>query len=369
MKRPIFTILASIVLVSSASAREIVVTRTSDCRSINTAIQALPSEGGTVQIEAATFICEEPVVIDRDNVTLRGAGRGQTILRLKPMNAAPLLVIGVMQVEARQTERHGIQYYPVREVQNIEVADLSLDGDLPNQKPAFDHECYDVENKKSLSCAGDGGRFIRNNGVTVRRARNVRLFNIAADRELSGGLVLEKLSSHILVDGFYAEGNAFDGIAGYETRHSIFKNVLLQKNKFSGISVDFDFEDNIFDHVALVENGDNGIFSHSVSRNTYKNLIARNNGNYGAWIDGIRRNKGKDAEGNDVWEIVPATCDETHFINAKFVNNRNPAIRINHVCQGVKIENVKVKKRDLAQECVSTHEGSSVEYSGPFVCE
>jgi hypothetical protein len=64
-----------------------------DCDAIQGAIDGLPASGGAVLVAAGTYACSEPIVIDRDRVTLRGAGQA-TVLRLAPHANRPVLVLG-----------------------------------------------------------------------------------------------------------------------------------------------------------------------------------------------------------------------------------------------------------------------------------
>lgn len=90
------------------------------CTSIQDAINSLPSQGGEVLIDPGTYMCTNPVVIDRDNVNLRGAGPA-TILRLADGANAPVLIIG-------QTLN-----VPTVTRSNITVSDLVIDGNRANQ--------------------------------------------------------------------------------------------------------------------------------------------------------------------------------------------------------------------------------------------
>lgn len=71
-------------------------------------------------IDPGTYMCTNPVVIDRDNVNLRGAGPA-TILRLADGANAPVLIIG-------QTLN-----VPTVTRSNITVSDLVIDGNRANQ--------------------------------------------------------------------------------------------------------------------------------------------------------------------------------------------------------------------------------------------
>ena len=90
------------------------------CEAIQNAINVLPPQGGEVFMGPGTFTCTNPVVIDRDNVKLRGSGAG-TILRLADGANAPVLIIG-------QTLN-----VPTVTRSNITVSDLVIDGNRANQ--------------------------------------------------------------------------------------------------------------------------------------------------------------------------------------------------------------------------------------------
>ena len=333
-----------------------------NCSAINAAIKALPPEGGRVQLYEGTYNCDAPVLISRDNVSLIGLGRAQTILKLSHGKAMPALVIGELGVKPEQTRGHGIQFYPAREVKNVTVRGLTVLGDFSGARPDADRECFDVEANKSMSCDNDGGRLVRNNGVTIRHSSNVTIEDVRADRHLSGGMVVEKHSHDLKVDGFYASNNSFDGFAGYETHDSTFKNMKLTQNTMSGISIDFEFDHNTFDHVTLLRNGDNGVFSHSVS-NKYLNMIVGENHNYAIYIDG-RREKQSDG----TWLIIPNNCDNQEFRNITMFDNAHAGIRINSSCKDSVIENVEIKTGNALVPCVSLWQDATVSYLGKFSC-
>lgn len=45
-----------------------------DCSFIRSAISNLPVKGGTIHIPAGTYVCAAPIILERDNVVLKGAG-------------------------------------------------------------------------------------------------------------------------------------------------------------------------------------------------------------------------------------------------------------------------------------------------------
>lgn len=344
------------------------------CKAINQAIQMFDAKGGEVILPSGTIDCDEPIKINRSHITLIGQGRGDipslpfTKIVMRNGQPAPVLVIGVLEVAKETTQRHGDQYYPVTKVEDIMVKNLAVDGNRDRSIPLLDKECYDLENNQSKSCADDGGKYIRNNGITVRRAEDIRIENVSADRCYSGGMVLEKKSARIHVDNFIARDNAFDGFAGYETHSSTFKNIYLLHNAMSGISIDFEFEPshdpslqtqftgNTFDVVYMIGNGDNGIFSHSLGGNVFKNLYLADNGNFGVYIDGIRQTIQKPDGTNEI-QLIDGTCDGNQFINIVDLNSKNSTLRINHRCKNTTVSNLNSYKTK-ANQCIDLFDGA-----------
>ncbi len=330
---PVFLVYSAL----ASPPRDSIKINPSDCSVINEAIQQLPKSGGVIALMAGQFVCEFPVLIDKNNVTLRGAGVGRTQLKLAAFHPAPLLVIGAMETREEQTPSHGIQYYPVRETLNVTIEDLSLDGNAteqfrPGENP-HDKECYDLRERRAVSCDGDGGRHVRNNALTIRRGRNIKVKRVQADNSLSGGVVVEKRSSGLNISDLSAERNLFDGLAGYETRFSLFQNINVKANRFSGVSIDFDFEDNTFYNIDMSENGDNGLFSRGVSRNRFVGVKAIGNRNFGLYFDGLRWNE----------ELIPHSCDDIELLDSHIKNSGADGLRINHQCENFQIRHTQIE--------------------------
>src|SRR5919197_1809931 len=94
------------------------------CAEIQRAIDALPSSGGEIRLRPTTYTCSTSVVIDRDDVTLRGSG-SSTVLRLADHANRPVLIVG-QTVAVPTTIRARVQ-----------IVDLSIDGNRAQQ----DFEC------------------------------------------------------------------------------------------------------------------------------------------------------------------------------------------------------------------------------------
>ncbi len=170
-----------------------------NCLAIQAGIDALPPTGGQVIVHAGTYTCTVPIVIDRDNVDLRGQGPA-TVLRLADSANSPVLVLG-------QTTT-----LPFVTRSNIRVSDLFIDGNRESQTL----ECW------GGPCDTGGLTAIRNNGITLRRVSDVLIERVTVSRARSGGLVSEKGSRRLTVRDFTSFDNHFDGLAAYETEDSTF---------------------------------------------------------------------------------------------------------------------------------------------------
>jgi hypothetical protein len=270
------------------------------CGGIQRKINKLPDRGGEVMLKAGTYVCREPIVIDRDIVWLRGLGSA-TILRLDDSVNKPVLVIGQTIAEPALTRR------------NIRVSDLAIDGNRLNQQ----HECFEND------CVANP---IRNNGITLRRVEHVRVERITVFSARSGGLVTEKGCKQVTVDEFTTYDNHFDGLAGYKTENSLFSNLFLKNNCAAGLSFDHDFDSNVLSDVIIsrdddiscdpLDAGSVGIFMRDSHQNVFHGIQIRNMREHGIFIA---------QDGGD-----PATAATGNSFNGIVVSNSGGAgLRVN----------------------------------------
>ena len=225
------------------------------------AIAALPAEGGRILLASGTYMLQEPLVLDRDDVEVSG-DQESTILMLADHADCPLVVIGPMETP------------PTRKVSRIALRKLILDGNRFNQTS----EC------NGGPCDNGGLSYIRNNALTIRSAEDVRVERVTARAARSGGLVLEKNSRRIHVSDFTSTKNHFDGFAAYETEESFFTRMYLHDNEAAGISIDLRFDRNIVSHARLENNGSQGIFMRDSNFNNFNHLTVSGNGAQGIFI-------------------------------------------------------------------------------------
>lgn len=254
------------------------------CRGIQTAIDSLPLVGGQIVVEAGRFTCTEPVVIDKDNLDLRGQGPA-TILRLADGANSPALVVG-------QTVRD-----PLVTRSNIHISDLVIEANRENQSI----ECWN-----SPGCDTNP---IRNNGITLRRVSDVLVERITVFRARSGGLVVERGSRRVTVRDFTSVDNHFDGLAAYETEDSRFSGLYLYNNCAAGLSFDTKFSNNLISDVVIVRDagsrcqpalpdGTVGVFMRDSRDNVFGGLQIRNSREHGVFLAQVNGDPTTPASGN-----------------------------------------------------------------------
>ncbi len=233
--------------------------RADQCEFIREGLRKLPEQGGEFSVPSGVYECQSPIVLDRDNVTLRG--ESVVLLKLASNANAPVIVMGDLNT-------------PPQPRKNITVSNLEIDGNRSQQS----FECW------GGPCDGQGLTFIRNNGITVRGLSDGVIENVITNNARSGGVVTEKGCYNLRIKGLTASGNQFDGFAGYETYHSVISQTKLTSNLAAGISMDIHFDHNTFDNVLIQDNGDVGIFMRASSDNFFADLRIVGNLSHGIFL-------------------------------------------------------------------------------------
>jgi hypothetical protein len=227
-----------------------------DCALIQQAIDALPPAGGQVVVRAGTYTCTQPVVIDRDDVELRGEGSA-TLLRAADRSDIPVLVMGQTADVPTDIRRR------------IRVADLSIDGNRTMQR----YECRGGPCGKSSA--------LRNNGVSVRGCHDCAVERVTAYSTRSGGLVAELNTRRLRVRDFTAFDNHFDGLAAYDTEDSTFSGIHVHDNIAAGLSFDLRFNHNTIGHAIVSRNRSVGVFIRDSTGNVFHTMQVRSSGEHG----------------------------------------------------------------------------------------
>lgn len=283
------------------------------CDAIQKAINQLPAEGGEITLPAGTYNCSKPIILDRNNLTLRGAGPG-TLLRLADHTNAPVIVMGL-------TEN-----IPSRDTRHVRVMDLMIDGNRANQ---------------TAECMGGpcSDQFpLRNNGVSIRRCVDCVVQSVIVFGAMSGGLVTELGCRRLTIRDYTSYDNEFDGLAGYETEDSTFSGIHLYGNKAAGISTDIKFNNNKFYDVTIADNKTVGIFMRDSLDNSFTNLHIRDSVQHGIFLAQVNTDPSTAATGNTFTGVVisrsggmgilanDASCVNNMMVGAQFINNKNGCI-------------------------------------------
>ena len=305
-----------------------------ECGEIDALIHKTPPDShGKVNVSfgPGTYICKNPIVIDRDNVILKGIGR--PLLKLSDTADSPVIIVGDVHTirglvpEAFIKEGFAKEdAITAKRVKHIHLSGFKIDGNKDNQT----EECW-----ASLACDSndnEGKSHIRNNGITIRGAEDVWLDDIEISDVRSGAIVSEKFSRNLHVSNIKAVRSFFDGFAGYQTIHSTFENMVLSDNESAGISLDLDFNHNTFRNIRLIRNGHSGIFMRMGKGVLFDHMILEENGQ----VDGAP------AVFFAQWKDEPLKCVfDTTLSNSLIKKNKGMGVRINDsACTGNRLTNI-----------------------------
>ncbi len=283
------------------------------CDAIQDAVNKLPPEGGEVLVPAGVYSCVKPIVLDRNNLTLRGTGPG-TLLRLADLINAPVIVMGL-------TEN-----IPSRDTRHVRVIDLMIDGNRANQT----QECMGGPCSDAFP--------LRNNGISLRRCVDCTVQSVTVFGAMSGGLVTELGCRRLTIRDYTSYDNEFDGLAGYETEDSTFSGIHLYGNKAAGISTDIRFNNNKFYDVTIADNKTVGIFMRDSLDNSFTNLHIRDNVQHGIFLAQVNSDPSTAATGNTFTGVVisrsggmgvqanDASCVNNMMVGAQFIDNKHGCI-------------------------------------------
>lgn len=266
---------------------------------IQQALDSLPNDGGTVVLPAGYYLVTQPIVLDRNDQTLRGAG-DTTVLELATNANCPVIIMG-------QAINH-----PTKTIKHLLVAGILIDGNRLHQS------------RELWRLAGEGSE-IRNNGIVVQRVSDSTVENVTCARCRSGGLVTTHDVVRLTVRHLNSFENQFDGLACYQTEQSLFTDLYLHDNPGAGISLDLAFNHNVISNAVLLAN-DLGVFMRSSHHNQFYNLTIHNSHHYGVFM----ANAEMLAAGRDV--AAPETeCVGNAFTNLTATNCGGAAFRVNNI--------------------------------------
>jgi polygalacturonase len=271
---------------------------------IQMALDALPASGGEVVLPPGKIMVRQPIVLRRDDQTLRGCGPA-TILTLADAANCPVIIMG-------EPVNH-----PQKTIRFLRVSDLSIDGNRIHQE------------RELWRWQGEGSQ-IRNNGIIVQGVSDSMVEHVIAARCRSGGLVTTLGVRRLTVRGLEAFDNQFDGLACYQTTDSLFTELSLHDNPGAGISLDLAFNHNVIRHAVLAAN-DLGIFMRSSRGNQFQDVSIFNSRHYGVFMahvdqrtpHGLKAAPQTECVQNSFTKLIASNCGSAAFRvnNATCVNN------------------------------------------------
>jgi hypothetical protein len=150
----------------------------------------------------------------------------------------------------------------------------------------------------------------------------------------SGGVVVVS-SDRLLIDGLEARGAHFDGLAGYWTRDSVFRNVLVHDNDYAGFSFDLHFSNNRIEHFESRNNRDHGMFIRLASGNSFVGGLFADNKKSGVYFDRAQveqaatcasdtRFEGVTVRGSGLYGAwMNFACEGNSFVASQLIDNHH----------------------------------------------
>lgn len=191
---------------------------------------------------AGSIVAEEisaPIFITKDGTTLENK-----VYSLSKKADCPMIVIGDPDHEE-----------PEYKVKNVTLKNIVLFG-----------------NKDFQTTEYYLNGFLRNNCITVRGAENIKIENVVVAYARSGGVVIEKKSKNITINGINSFLCFFDGLALYECTDCMIMNGVIHSNDYAGISMDHRADKNRFYSLSLEANLHAGIFMRDCNGNFFNTI-------------------------------------------------------------------------------------------------
>ena len=155
---------------------------------------------------------------------------------------------------------------PTYETKNVFISGIKIFGNKFAQK----HEGNDGDPMGPDSI--EKKSYIRNNGITIRRSRDIVIENCEIVGSRSGGIVVEKNSSNIFILKSTMTESYFDGLAAYETHGLFCVDSNMINNDYAGFSGDLNFNSSVFINCSMSNNGHSGVFMRMSQGNVFKDV-------------------------------------------------------------------------------------------------
>ena len=315
--------------------------------SIQLAVDALPSEGGTVQMQPGTFIIMAPVRL-RSNVKLLGSGATTILKRVDGYHSK--FIIDADYGELKVTVEDPSGFRPGMSIQitdkpNWECWDVTtaVITDIVKDTLYFDTHLirdYDAEQNGMVTNAGscvsvhdaahvlisgftiDGNKEkndlldgCNGGGIVIIKSKNVTVDNVHV-KDFNGEGITWQITENVTVRNCEINGctnmglhpgtgspnsliennNSYNNKVGlficWRVHHSVVRGNRFHNNSENGISTGHKDSDVLFEKNHIYENQQDGIYvreeddQNSPHRNSFINNIIENNGGNGFFISG-----------------------------------------------------------------------------------
>ncbi|MEM7024148.1 MAG: right-handed parallel beta-helix repeat-containing protein [Pseudomonadota bacterium] len=285
-----------------------------------------------VVLAQSSYECSEPIHLSVDGLSVDFGG---STLRLADQALRPVVLLGNLQTPADR--RH----------KAITASNLVIEGNRANQ----DYECWGGPCNPQQN--DDPLWQQRVNGITVNGCDDCAVHNAAITGARSGGVVVVG-SNRLLIDGLVASDSHFDGLAGYWTRDSVFRNILVHDNAYAGFSFDLNFSDNRIEAFESRDNGDQGLFIRLARGNSFVNGVFTDNGRNGVYLDRASA------------DLAPTCASDTRFEAVTISGSGQFGAWMDFACEGNRF--VTSQLLDNEDGCLGGREAALIGLSEDSVC-
>lgn len=233
------------------------------CSDIQKMIDDHPPGEQIISYIYGKYRCEQPIIIDRDNVMLISVGKYGTALTLADNANSPVIIIGNPHTPIQERRRNIVLVGPI-----------DINGNMDNQR----YECWGGK------CDSNEQTTIRNNGITVRGVDDILITGVTVHHAISGGIVTEKESRGVIILNSTASENFYDGFAGCQTEKSILCGIRATHNHAAGLSFDIAYSNNTICDAHIEDNLETGIFVRNSFNNHFFDIHILRSGKYGIFL-------------------------------------------------------------------------------------
>lgn len=253
------------------------------------ALDQLPDDGSaqTLCLTAGVFHLGDMIHIERNHVTLRGAGP-DTVLHQRDGLAEPVIVIGSYKQEV-----------PNHAIEDVKLENMRIIGGKADQE--FNSQL----------------RYLSNSAVVVRRGQNITLRDLQVSSCRSACLLTEHDTRGVLIQNNVVEGADWDGVSFNRSYEITMIGNTVRKNRAAGITAEH-LESSVIRDNLIEDNGSHGVYLSDSLHNQFENNTVRNNTLAGVYLTCSIRYRQPD----------PVMCwdnsmsQDNRFVDNKFVDNR-----------------------------------------------